>query len=335
MKFIATSLVIPVYNEQANLEELVRRCIAVCDAQGDSYEIILVDDGSRDRSREILRELAAKHSNNLVVVLLNRNYGQHPAVMAGLAQSRGNVVVTLDADLQNPPEEIPKLLAAVADGCDVVGSVRMQRKDSFFRRMPSRILNAIVRKTTGVMMTDYGCMLRAYRRNIVDAILQCPERSTFIPILANGFSAKSTEVHVEHAERVNDDSKYSVWKLINLQFDLLTSMTAFPLRLLSIVGVILSVVGFSAGIFLAVMRLIQGPGWAAEGVFTIFAGLFIFTGFQLFGLGLVGEYLSRVYDDVRGRPRYFVEEILNLDGDPGSVPEKAVINIAKTGENKS
>jgi len=306
----AVSLVIPVYNEQANLNELVERCVRVCEGLNQTYEIILVDDGSSDDSRNLLRSLSQQYKGKVLAVLLNRNYGQHPAVFAGLAHSRGEVVVTLDADLQNPPEEIPKLLGKIAEGYDVVGSVRIKRKDSFLRRIPSRIINAVVRKTTGVMMSDYGCMLRAYRRNVVNAVLQCTERSTFIPILANSFASKTTEVLVEHAERSSDDSKYNLWKLINLQFDLLTSMTSFPLRLLSLLGGVLAICGFAAGVLLLVMRLVYGASWAANGVLTVFAGLFVFTGVQLFGLGLVGEYLSRVYNDVRDRPRYFVSEIL-------------------------
>ncbi|MCW8844503.1 MAG: glycosyltransferase [Gammaproteobacteria bacterium] len=310
MSVPAVSLVIPVYNEQANLTELVERCVRVCEGLKQTYEIILVDDGSSDGSRSLLRSLSQQYQGKVLAVLLNRNYGQHPAVFAGLAHARGEVVVTLDADLQNPPEEIPKLVEKIDEGYDVVGSVRIKRKDSFFRRLPSRIINAVVRKTTGVMMNDYGCMLRAYRRNVVDAVLQCTERSTFIPILANSFASKTTEVMVEHAERSGDDSKYNVWKLINLQFDLLTSMTSFPLRLLSLLGGVLAICGFAAGVLLLVMRLVYGASWAANGVLTVFAGLFVFTGVQLFGLGLVGEYLSRVYNDVRDRPRYFVSEIL-------------------------
>jgi undecaprenyl-phosphate 4-deoxy-4-formamido-L-arabinose transferase len=310
MKHMEISLVIPVYNEANSLNELVERCVRVCQSLQRKCEIILVDDGSRDGSRDMLAELAMQYPAYVVVVLLNRNYGQHPAVLAGLAEARGQIVVTLDADLQNPPEEIPKLIEKMDAGCDVVGSVRIDRQDSWLRRMPSRLINAIVRKSTGVMMSDYGCMLRAYRRNIVDTILQCPERSTFIPVLANSFASKTDEVPVRHAARKNDASKYSVWKLINLQFDLITSMTAFPLRLLSIAGGALALLGFAFGLLLVVMRIVHGPEWAAEGVLTVFAGLFVFTGFQFFALGLLGEYLGRTYDDVRARPRFVVQSVI-------------------------
>jgi undecaprenyl-phosphate 4-deoxy-4-formamido-L-arabinose transferase len=323
MSNIEVSLVIPVYNEERNLVELVERCDKVGESLQRSYEIILVDDGSLDGSRNLLAELAHRFADSVVVVLLNRNYGQHPAILAGLAEAHGNVVVTLDADLQNPPEEIPKLLQKIDEGCDVVGSVRTNRQDSWLRRLPSRLINAVVRKSTGVDMTDYGCMLRAYRRNIVEAILQCPESSTFIPVLANCFASNTAEVYVTHAARVNDESKYNLWKLINLQFDLITSMTCAPLRILGIAGAALACLGIGAALLLVTMRLIHGPGWAADGAFTVFAGLFVFSGAHLFGLGLLGEYLGRVYYDVRGRPRYFVEKVIR----PTSKKGPSVVNI--------
>lgn len=304
------SIVIPVFNEEANLDALIERCLKVCNGLDKPSEIILVDDGSRDASVDMIKAAAKQHPQQLIGVLLNRNYGQHAAVMAGFAQSVGEVVVTLDADLQNPPEEIPKLLVPIEAGCDVVGSVRMNRQDSLFRRLSSRLINKAVQKSTGVMMHDYGCMLRAYRRPIIDAMLQCHEHSTFIPVLANSFANKTTEVDVAHAERSNDDSKYDIWKLINLQFDLLTSMTTFPLRLLSLLGGGIALLGFLFSFMLIMMRLFYGAGWAAQGVFTVFAVLFIFIGVQLLSMGLVGEYIGRIYNDVRGRPRYFVREVV-------------------------
>lgn len=310
MSSVYLSLVIPVYNEEINLVELIDRCRKTCDAIGKSYEIVLVDDGSRDKSAEMIKQ-ASQQYPEIVGVLFNRNYGQHSAVMAGLAQSRGEVVVTLDADLQNPPEEIPKLLVEIDNGADVVGSVRQMRKDSLFRKISSRLVNKAVQLATGVLMHDYGCMLRAYRRPVVEAMLQCHERSTFIPILGNMFAHKTAEVHVKHAKRENDVSKYSLLKLINLQFDLLTSMTTFPLRLLSLIGGGLAVLGFVLAALLLVMRIIHGPEWAAQGVLTVFAILFIFMGTQVLAMGLLGEYIGRIYNDVRARPRYFIREIVS------------------------
>jgi len=304
------SIVVPVFNEEENLDELIRRCLDACARIEKPYEVILVDDGSRDSSADKITAAAELNSGNVIGVFLNRNYGQHAAVMAGFEASRGDIVVTLDADLQNPPEEIPKLVHRIEDGFDVVGSVRVPRNDSLFRRISSYVINKTVQKSTGVMMHDYGCMLRAYRRPVVEAMLMCHEHSTFIPVLANSFARNTTEIDVHHEVRSKGNSKYGLWKLINLQFDLLTSMTTFPLRLLSVLGAIISAVGIGFGLFLFIMRLIYGPQWAAEGVFTLFAILFIFIGAQFIGMGLLGEYIGRIYNDVRARPRYFVQRVV-------------------------
>jgi undecaprenyl-phosphate 4-deoxy-4-formamido-L-arabinose transferase len=311
MKMI--SAVVPVFNEEANLEELIERCLAVGQQLEEDFELVLVDDGSRDRSAEMIGEAVTKHPGLVIGVLLKRNYGQHSAVMAGFAEARGDLVVTLDADLQNPPEEIPKLVEKYREGCDVVGSIRVSRQDSLFRRTASKIVNAAARKATGVSMHDYGCMLRAYDRSIVEAMLNSRERSTFIPVLANSFASRTGEVEVEHSERSNDESKYGFMELINLQFDMLTTMTTAPLRFLSIVGGGLAFLGFAFAILLIVTRFVYGAEWAGEGIFTIFAVLFVFIGLQLMGLGLVGEYIGRIYHDVRGRPRYVLREVLGRE----------------------
>jgi undecaprenyl-phosphate 4-deoxy-4-formamido-L-arabinose transferase len=327
---VAVSVVIPVFNEEQNLDELLRRCLDACGHTGGSFEVILVDDGSSDGSPRIISEAARQHDGRVVGVLLNRNYGQHSAVMAGFAESRGDVVVTLDADLQNPPEEIPVLVQKMAEGFDVVGTVRTPRQDPLFRRVASRIVNHAARRATGVMMHDYGCMLRAYRRHVIDAVLQCHERSTFIPVLANSFARKATEIEVRHAERSSGDSKYSLWKLINLQFDLLTSMTTFPLRLLSVLGGVTSILGVGLGVFLLIMRLVHGPHWAAEGVFTLFAVLFMLIGAQFVAMGLLGEYIGRIYHDVRARPRYFVHQVVGRrESEERTTPAQMELEILK------
>lgn len=307
---LSVSVVIPVFNEAENLPELLRRCLRTCNRLERPFELVLVDDGSSDGSRKLIQVAAEEFPGEVIGVLLNRNYGQHAAIMAGFEAAKGDVVVTLDADLQNPPEEIVPLVKKAEAGFDVVGTVRVPRRDSFFRRIASMMINKVVQKSTGIKMHDYGCMLRAYSRPIVDAMRQCHERSTFIPVLANTFARRTAEIEVRHQWRTKGESKYGLLKLVNLQFDLLTSMTTFPLRLLSVLGGIISALGVGFGVFLLAMRVIYGPEWAAGGVFTLFAVLFVFIGAQFLGMGLLGEYIGRIYSDVRARPRYFVEAVV-------------------------
>ncbi|TCL04657.1 MULTISPECIES: undecaprenyl-phosphate 4-deoxy-4-formamido-L-arabinose transferase [Sodalis] len=304
------SIVIPVFNEQESLTALIGRTSAACGQLRQRYEIILVDDGSSDNSADILSAAAERPDSHIIAVLLNRNYGQHSAIMAGFLQATGDLVITLDADLQNPPEEIPRLVSVAEEGYDVVGSVRANRQDSWFRKTASHMINKLIQRSTGKAMGDYGCMLRAYRRQVVEAMLHCHERSTFIPILANSFARRTTEINVSHAEREFGDSKYSFLKLINLMYDLITCLTTTPLRLLSLVGSVIAVSGFTLSVILIAMRLILGPQWAANGVFTLFAVLFTFIGAQFVGMGLLGEYIGRIYNDVRARPRYFVQKVI-------------------------
>ncbi|QKZ04356.1 undecaprenyl-phosphate 4-deoxy-4-formamido-L-arabinose transferase [Pseudomonas eucalypticola] len=315
------SIVIPVYNEEQSLPELLRRTEAACAQLSQKYEIVLVDDGSRDTSADILQDAAERPGSPVVAVILNRNYGQHAAIMAGFEQCIGDLVITLDADLQNPPEEIPRLVEQAALGYDVVGTVRNNRQDSALRRWPSKLINLAVQRSTGVAMSDYGCMLRAYRRSVVDAMLACRERSTFIPILANSFARHTTEVLVQHAEREYGDSKYSPMRLISLMFDLVTCMTTTPLRLLSVVGMGMATLGVLFALALIVLRLIYGAAWSGHGTFVLFAVLFVFTGGQFIGMGLLGEYLGRMYSDVRARPRFFIEKVLRSNDPVGTDSE--------------
>ena len=303
------SVVIPIYNEEANLPELMERTLKACRAVSVPFEIILVSDGSHDGSPELIAAAAEANPGEILGIFLNRNYGQHAAVFAGFERASGDVIISLDGDLQNPPEEIGKLYAKMTEGYDVVAGVRVPRCDTVFRRFFSYLTNLITAKVTGVKMHDYGCMLRAYSSRVVKAMLECTERSTFIPVLANSFARHTAEVEVRHAERKAGDSKYDLWKLINLQFDLLTGMTTFPLRLLTVVGILIALIGAGFGAFLLLMRLIHGAEWAVQGVFTLFAVLFVFVGAQFIGMGLLGEYLGRVYKDVRARPRYLVHEV--------------------------
>jgi undecaprenyl-phosphate 4-deoxy-4-formamido-L-arabinose transferase len=306
------SLVIPVYNEEGNLTQLMDRIRPVMASLERPYEVVFVDDGSRDRSLQILEGFA--QSPEVRVVELTRNYGQHAAILAGFSIVRGDIVVTLDADLQNPPEEIPRLIATMEEGrFDVVGSIRRGRKDSFFRIIPSRIVNMVARKITGVQMTDWGCMLRAYRRAVVERMSACHEHATFIPALATHFGKRVTEIEVAHEERHGGKSNYPLRKLINLQFDLVASFSDIPIKLIMYGGVAMAALGVTFGTVLAVARLVYGALWAAQGVFTLFAILFAFVGLQFFALGLIGEYIGRIYREVRKRPEYVIEQVFGGD----------------------
>lgn len=301
------SIVIPVYNEEKNLEKLFERLVPVMDDLKRDYEIVLVDDGSTDRSLEILLKHADKR---IKIVELTKNYGQHAAVFAGFENSEGGIIITMDADLQNPPEEIPHLIKVMEEGnYEVVGTVRKARKDSIFRKVPSKIINAVTRRITGVHLTDWGCMLRAYRRHVVKYMLLTQEHSTFIPALATSFSKDVTEIEVSHEERYAGETKYSLTKLISLQFDLVTSFSEFPLKFMLYMGLCLAFLGFTFGIVLAVARLSFGAAWAAEGVFTLFAVLFFFIGAQFLAFGVMGEYVGRIYREVKKRPPYTIRRV--------------------------
>ncbi|KAF0218677.1 MAG: undecaprenyl-phosphate 4-deoxy-4-formamido-L-arabinose [Geobacteraceae bacterium] len=297
------SIIIPVYNEEGNLQPLFDRLYPVMQKIGKPFEIIFTDDGSRDRSLDILKRLAEAYPE-IKVVEFNGNFGQHMAILAAFEMSGGDIVITLDADLQNPPEEIPKLVSEVEKGHDVVGTVRQNRQDTLFRRLASRIVNITTNKMTGMRMSDYGCMLRAYHRDVIDNINCCQETTTFIPALAQTFASNPSEVEVAHAERAEGESKYSLYRLVRLNFDLMTGFSVVPLQLFALMGIVTSLFSVLFALLLLVRRFIIGA--EVEGVFTLFAILFFFIGIIIFGIGLVGEYVGRIYQEVRRRPRYVV-----------------------------
>jgi undecaprenyl-phosphate 4-deoxy-4-formamido-L-arabinose transferase len=300
------SVVIPIFNEEANIKELHRRLAATLDCLERPSEVWFVDDGSTDGSLALLRELT-EIDPRVQVIQLTRNAGQHAAVMAGFASCRGSVVVTLDGDLQNPPEEIPTLLAKIDEGCEVVGGWRETRHDPLVRRVASHLVNRATSAAVGVRMRDYGCMLRAYRREIVEEMLACDERSLFIPALANTLARRTAEVQVGHADRLEGTSRYTPLKLMRLAFDLMTGVSLLPIQLVSVFGILVALGGLGFGVFLFVRRLIVGP--ESEGVFTLFAILFVFLGVLILGVGLIGEYVGRIYLEVRHRPLYRVRAV--------------------------
>jgi undecaprenyl-phosphate 4-deoxy-4-formamido-L-arabinose transferase len=306
------SVVIPVYNEEEGLPYLFERLYPALDALGRAYEVVFVDDGSRDRSVAELREQFQRRPDVTRVVVLARNAGQHLAILAAFQQTRGRYVITLDADLQNPPEEIARLIAAMDAGADYVGTIRVSRQDVLWRKAASRFLNRVREGTTSIQITDQGCMLRGYDRSVIDAVNRCTEVSTYVPALAYTFARHPVEIEVAHAERTVGESKYSLFRLIRLNFDLMTGFSVAPLQFFSMTGIVIALLSIAFVVYLAIRRLIVGP--EAEGVFTLFGIAFFLIGVALIGLGVVGEYVGRIYEQVRQRPRYTVAAVLEEGG---------------------
>jgi undecaprenyl-phosphate 4-deoxy-4-formamido-L-arabinose transferase len=306
------SIVIPVYNEEEGLQALFDRLYPAMDQLQAKlnlrYEIIFVNDGSKDRSAGMLAAQFDLRPDVTRVVLFQNNFGQHMAIMAGFEYARGESIITLDADLQNPPEEIALLAAELIKGHDYVGTIRSNRQDSWFRKTASRVMNHLRQRITRITMTDQGCMLRGYSRRIVNLVRQCNESNTFIPALAYTFAANPTEIEVKHEERFAGESKYSLYQLIRLNFDLVTGFSVMPLQLFSIFGMLLALGSGTLFALLLVRRFVLGS--EVEGVFTLFALTFFLIGVMLFGLGLLGEYIGRIYQQVRERPRYVVQTVL-------------------------
>jgi undecaprenyl-phosphate 4-deoxy-4-formamido-L-arabinose transferase len=304
----AFSVVIPVYNEEATLPAMFERLYRALDQLQRPYEIIFVNDGSKDRSAALLAAQFEERRDVTRVILFNGNFGQHRAILAGFAHARGDAVITLDADLQNPPEDIGLLLAEIDRGHDYVGSIRRQRKDSAWRHIASRMMNLLRERITRIRMTDQGCMMRAYHRRIIDMVNQCNEMHTYIPALAYSFAQNPTEVIVGHEERHAGESKYSIYSLIRLNFDLITGFSILPLQVFSMAGMLISALSGVLVVYLMLRRLTIGP--EEGGLFTLFAIAFFLIGLALFGIGLLGEYIGRIYHEVRDRPRYQIAAVL-------------------------
>jgi undecaprenyl-phosphate 4-deoxy-4-formamido-L-arabinose transferase len=303
------SIVIPVYNETKNLYPLCSRLISVLDKLDKIYEVIFINDGSKDDSETILEKLYHSYPDKISVINFCCNFGQHMAIMAGFELSQGEVIVTLDADLQNPPEEIPKLLTLIDKGHDLVSGVRLfERKDNWFRRNISIIINKIRALITHIDMTDHGCMLRAYNRAIIDLIITHDESSIFIPALAYSYAINPIEIKVDHESRATGKSKYSLYSLIRLNFDLMTGYSLVPLQIFTVMGFSIAFLSILFVILLLVRRIIFGP--EVQGVFTLFAIVFFLIGVVLMGLGIMGEYIGRIYKEVQHRPRFSIKKTL-------------------------
>jgi len=314
------SIVIPVFNEEAVLPLLFERLYPALDALGRPYELIFVNDGSKDRSAGQLKQQFTMRPDVTRVIHLRTNAGQHAALIAGFRHTRGSYVITLDADLQNPPEEIALLVAEMDRGYDYVGTIRRSRHDRKWRHYASRLMNKLRERITNIRITDQGCMLRGYSREIVTAVAESNEAQTFIPALAYLYAMNPTEIVVSHDERAAGDSKYSFFKLVHLNFDLMTSFSVMPLQVISITGMGVSLLSLLFVVYLAIRRLVIGP--EVEGVFTLFGIAIFIMGILLFAVGMLGEYIGRMYSQVRNRQRFQVAEILEK-----TLPDDSVADI--------
>lgn len=304
------SIVIPVYNEQDNIPHLMSRLMPALDALNRSYEVVITNDGSRDKSWELLEEAYESHLGKIQLINFHANYGQHMAIIAAFEVARGQTIITLDADLQNPPEEISKLMAQIDAGFDYVGGYRDERRgDPIYRGVFSRLMNYVREKITDIKMRDQGCMFRAYSREVIDQIIESRERATFIPALAYKFSKNPTEVELKHEQRAAGISKYNMYKLIRLNFDLITSFSLVPLQMFTLFGMGVSCLSGLLVIYMLLRRLFVGP--EVEGVFTLFAILFFLVSVVIVGIGLVGEYIGRIFMSLSNRPRFIIQEHKN------------------------
>jgi undecaprenyl-phosphate 4-deoxy-4-formamido-L-arabinose transferase len=301
------SVVVPVYNEAATLRELHQRIAAAMGEMGRPFEIVMVDDGSSDGSLEILKDIR-NQDNHLRIVRLARNFGQSPALYAGFSVATGDYVVMIDADLQNYPEDIPLLVEKLDEGFDMVSGWRVQRQDTAFRRTASKLLNFVVARITKVPLHDYGCALKAFRREIVEHMALFTHQCRYLPVDVAGLGGRVTEVEVRHDDRAGGESKYGIFRLIRTGFDLLTSITSAPLQFIGLLGWIFSLIGFGMAIRVLWIRLIGGNILQTETIIAIF---FFLSGVQMVATGMMCEYISRIYIEVQRRPYYIIKEVID------------------------
>lgn len=309
MSDLFLSVVVPVFNEEESLPAFFDRIIPVMKDLKHPFEVIYINDGSADKSQELLEKHFKEYPDYVRIIEFDQNYGQHMAILAGFDAMQGDVAINLDADLQNPPEEIPKLVEKVKEGHDMVGSYRLSRKDNKWRHYGSRFANHVRGMITPLKMKDQGCMFRAYSRKIVQKICQGNERALFIPALGWQYAENPTEIGLYHDERNDGDSKYSLYHLIRVSIDLATSTTLVPIQLVTFTGIATSLFSFVLFVYLLFRRLIVGP--EVEGVFTLMALLIFMIGVAIMGIGIIGEYVGRTYQIISGRPRYIIKKKLS------------------------
>ncbi|RMF93290.1 MAG: glycosyltransferase [Candidatus Schekmanbacteria bacterium] len=300
---IYLSVVVPVFNEEENLEKLVKELTNVLKDLSINYEIIFINDGSTDSSWEILKKIKSLYPE-VRIYNFARNYGQHTAIFAGFELARGEIILTIDADLQNPPEEIPRFIKKIEEGYDSVGGWRKNRHDPIFRKIVSKLGNIVLNKITGIKLNDYGCMLRAYRKDVVRRIIELNEFSSFfIPALAYRYSKNPTEIPVVHRERERGASKYNALTLLKLNFDILTNSSLLPLQLITLLGILISIFGFVSTSIITILAIASKT---FKMIHIIVSLLFLFLGIETILIGLIGEYVGRIYYEVRGKPRYVI-----------------------------
>lgn len=317
------SVVVPVYNEEESLEQLHRRLAEVLTGLGRPYELIFVDDGSRDASFDVLQRLQAA-DGRMRVVRLRRNFGQTAAFSAGFDRARGEVIVTIDADLQNDPADIPALLAKIQEGNDVVSGWRRDRQDRFLdRRLPSIIANRLISWVTGVRLHDYGCSLKAYRRDVLSDVRLYGELHRFLPALAHGMGARVAEMPVSHFPRRFGRSKYGISRTLKVLLDLLAvkfllSYSTRPIHIFGLLGMGSLSIGAALLAYLGVVRLILHQD-IGDRPLVLLAILLTIFGAQLVTSGLLAELVIRTYYEAQGKPTYTVRDDLGgtgVDGDP-------------------
>jgi len=306
-KQLDVSIVVPVFNEVDLIEELLSRIKKVCGGLRRTYEIVIVDDGSTDGSYEKLKFFQA-NDNSLRIVKFTRNFGQQAAVLAGFRISKGGIIVQLDSDLQNPPEEIPKLLSAMSENIDLVTTTHRKRRDSALRVMGSRCLLKIGQMLFGDAVKLNLSSFRALRRSVVKKIETCKDRSRYMAVLMSWMGLPTTEIEVEHHERKKGNTKYSILNLLILSWDLVTGYSSFPLRTVTYMGIFGALLGFLMMAFLLFQRIVNGI--LIEGFVVLLAVFAFFAGVQLLSIGFLGEYLGRVHHQIQERPDYIVEKVI-------------------------
>lgn len=309
---MTVSVVVPLYNEEENVEMLDERLSETLKNIGSDYEVVYVDDGSSDKTLQLLEEIQKK-DDHVVVLSLRRNFGQTAAFAAGFDFARGDVVITMDGDLQNDPKDIPRLLEAIKD-YDLVSGWRKKRQDTFSRTFPSKIANWLISKVTGVRLHDYGCSLKAYRREVVKNLKLYGEMHRFIPAVASWYGVRITEIETAHHPRLRGKSKYGISRTIKVLLDLVTvkflqSFSTKPIQFFGPLGVFFGLAGVAVSLYLTAAKLFRGVDIGGRPLLLLGA-LLIIVGIQFIGMGLLGEMIVRVYHESQKKPIYTLKKIL-------------------------